>query len=97
MAREDSHGATRLVAYVTPQYSGADDAAAHPADFSYVPDAECDTVILNYIVKYFPSVRRLFGVVEGAIISIRSLQFFRARRPPAAGDESRQSSQTGRY
>jgi hypothetical protein len=72
MAREDSHGDTRQVAYVTPQYSGGDDAASHPADFSYAPEEEYDTVILNYVVMYFPGVRRQFGVIEGAIKSIRS-------------------------
>ncbi|WP_375492692.1 amino acid adenylation domain-containing protein [uncultured Nostoc sp.] len=39
-------------------------------NFEGIPEAEFDTVILNSVVQYFPSVEYLLQVIEGAIAAI---------------------------
>ena len=39
-------------------------------NFDGIPQGECDTVVINSVVQYFPSVDYLLQVIEGAITAI---------------------------
>ena len=39
-------------------------------DFTDIPKAEFDTVVINSVVQYFPSVEYLLQVIDGAMVSI---------------------------
>jgi amino acid adenylation domain-containing protein len=39
-------------------------------NFDGIPQGECDTVVINSVVQYFPSVDYLLQVIEGAITTI---------------------------